>query len=412
MSLRTAAVVRVAERAPALTRRAAAAVLRQPWWALVLLGYALARLAGFLVVAATARFQQTPNLWIPTSPATYLDMTLLWDASWYRLIAEDGYPPSIPVDPATGDPQQSAWAFYPAFPLTVRVVMNVTGWDFRVAGGLTSLLLGAAAVVALAGLVRRVAGTRVGVATALLVSVAPASPIFQMAYTESMALLVLSLALTALVARRYVLAVPAVLLLALTRPIAAPFAAVVLVHAVVRWRRRASDPFPLTQQAAVVCLGLASGAASLLWPTVVGWRTGRGDGYAATMAAWRSSGEVELFGPTLDMARFLLGERGGVVLLVVLAAALLLAFLGPWARPLGPELRAWALAYPLYLAAVLEPWTSTFRYLLLLFPLATLLAVASRSRAYLASLVAAGLAGTVVWVPWLLRFRPPTDFPP
>ena len=42
---------------------------------------------------------------------------------------------------------------------------------------------------------------------------------------------------------------------------------------------------------------------------------------------------------------------------------------GPWARNLGADLRTWTLAYPAYLAAVLDPFTSIFRYLIPLFPL-------------------------------------------
>ena len=102
--------------------------------------------------------------------------------------------------------------------------------------------------------------------------------------------------------------------------------------------------------------------------------------------------------------------------LIGLGVLILAATLGPWARPLGPELRAWSLAYPAYLAAVLEPWSSIFRYALLLFPLALLgLSPVKRPRlraGIVTLVIAVFLVGQIVWVFWLLKFVPPTDYPP
>jgi hypothetical protein len=87
--------------------------------------------------------------------------------------------------------------------------------------------------------------------------------------------------------------------------------------------------------------------------------------------------------------------------------------LSPIGRPLGAELRAWCLAYPTYLLAVLEPWTSTFRYLLLLFPVLVLPGAVRRVGPLLVLVLAVvGLAYQVSWVNELLVFVPPTDFPP
>ena len=93
---------------------------------------------------------------------------------------------------------------------------------------------------------------------------------------------------------------------------------------------------------------------------------------------------------------------------------------GPWARALGPELRAWCLAYPAYLGLVLDPFTSIFRYLLPLFPLLVVVLGGGwadrRVPRFLwprtALLVAAGVAGQVAWVFHLLVFVPPSDYPP
>ena len=102
--------------------------------------------------------------------------------------------------------------------------------------------------------------------------------------------------------------------------------------------------------------------------------------------------------------------------LIGLGVLILAAVIGPWARPLGPELRTWTLAYAAYLAAVLEPWTSIFRYALLLFPLALLgLSPVRRPRlraSIVALVIVTFMIGQIVWVFWLLKFVPPTDLPP
>ena len=69
-------------------------------------------------------------------------------------------------------------------------------------------------------------------------------------------------------------------------------------------------------------------------------------------------------------------ERGlfGLVLIVLIVAAYLSLVAGRHGRWLPLEVRAWALAYPLYLLAVVRPITSMWRFLLLDFPIAALLA--------------------------------------
>ena len=60
----------------------------------------------------------------------------------------------------------------------------------------------------------------------------------------------------------------------------------------------------------------------------------------------------------------------GVVILVGLVATYIALILGRHGRWLAVELRVWALAYPLYLLAVVRPITSMWRFLLLDFPIA------------------------------------------
>ena len=92
---------------------------------------------------------------------------------------------------------------------------------------------------------------------------------------------------------------------------------------------------------------------------------------------------------------------------------------GPWATRLGPELRAWCLAYPAYLAVVLDPFTSIFRYALPLFPLVAVVLggglggrPAALAVAACGVLVAVGIGGQALWIWKLLVYVPPSDYPP
>jgi hypothetical protein len=87
--------------------------------------YAAARLLSAVVLLVAAR-AQAANGWTGAAPG-YVDYTgLMWDATWYRTIAEQGYPATLPVG-ADGLVQQNAWAFFPLFPMLVRGLMTLTG---------------------------------------------------------------------------------------------------------------------------------------------------------------------------------------------------------------------------------------------------------------------------------------------
>ena len=199
-----------------------------------------------------------------------------------------------------------------------------------------------------------------------------------------------------------------------------PLGLVALVAVVLRWRRRhrrsGCRPVSCCPWAPVLA---ACGVAGLAWPAIAWWRTGVRSAYTDTMATWRSGGQVTPLRPWLDIARYLGGETVGPTGLAALVVVLALMVLGPWARALGPQLRTWCLAYPAYLGAVLDPWTSIFRYLLPLFPLGVVLVGGGWGRRAprglhwrTAVLVAVGLVAQVWWVWELYRFVPPSDYPP
>ena len=389
-----------------------------------LLVYAATRLVSTAFIAQAVPRQVPFEQWTG-SEVTFLDMSVLWDGSWYRHIVENGYPDELPVD-AVGNVAQNAWAFYPLFPELVDRLMDLTGADFRLAATLLSLVAGAAAAVLMVDLFARYAPAPVALAAMTLWAVQPAAPALQIAYTEALAMLILIGLLTTLIDRRWGAVAVLAVLLGLTRPVAVPVAlvvgVVVLRELYAWWRERPKRPAHTLVEpvAALVVTGLAA----VLWPTVVGLRTGRSDAYSETMSSWRAGHEIVPLRPWIDNTAILLfGSTERPALYAGLAVGLLAAFLvaaaaGPWSYRLPLELRLWMLAYPAYLALVLDVGTSLVRYAIPLFPLALVLIGGGLRRIprwwpVLAILLgAAFLWGQWHWTMGLLVFEPPSGYPP
>ena len=370
--------------------------------------YAVARLVS-LVVLQSAAARQTANLWTGADPS-YSEFAGIWDGEWYRRIAMDGYPVPLPRDDA-GDPVQSAWAFFPAYPFLVRAVMALLGTSWTLTAPLVSLLLGAAAAVVVHRLFVLAAGPRAALVGLVLVVTFPTSPVLQLAYTESLALLLVASGLHLLTTRRYLAAVPVVALLGLTRAVALPFAVVVAVHLATRWRCRHQDAFPRRERVLLVVLGTAAALAGVAWPLVVAAVTGELGAYTHVQAAWRG-GDTEWVVPWWTTSQRLLGTWLGPVALVVLLSVTVWGLTGRRVRRLPVELPSWCLAYLAYLVVVVEPYTSVFRFLLLAFPLALLAGRTVRGGVALIAWVLAFLALQVWWVHELWHFTPPSDLPP
>jgi hypothetical protein len=395
-----------------LARWVAAAVTRWsrlPAWGQALVVFAASRLFAAVVLDRTARFQPQ-SIWNPAHPG-YLDVVSLWDGDWYRRIAEGGYPTELPRN-ADGQVLQNQWAFYPLYPAIARGVMSLTGASWPVAATAVALICGAAAAVCMRSLLEPLAGRRLALWTVVLFCCYPAAPVLQLAYTESLGTLLLVATLWCLQRRRYLLAVPVVLLVGVSRPIGVPLAVVVGLHLVrALWRHRV-EPLTRGRVLSMLTLTAASGVAAVAWPVIAALATGERAAYTDTMSAWRVGHQVHPFRPWLTISRYVLGYWIGPLVVVVVVLALVGWLLARTSAVIGFDLRVWCLAYLGYLLAVLDPFTSLARYLLLFFPLGTLLASASRSAAYRRALALAFLAGQVVWVAWLWRFVPPADWPP
>ncbi len=390
----------------------------------VLTAYLALRMFTTVLLVWMADHEQDPVIFTGEHPR-YFDMAVLWDGQWYQRIAEGGYPDRLPVDDA-GQLQQNEWAFYPMFPMLARALMALTGLGFEVAGPVVATVLGFAAAAVMAVLLRDRVGPRAALAGVCLWAAFPASPALQIAYSESLALLLLCAFLLALGRERWLLAALCAALTGLARPIALPLGLVALVAMWLRWRRRSAEPVGAGEGASMLAALAGCGLSGLMWPAIAWWATGSPSAYTDTMTTWRADASIVPFEPLWEVVRLLFGPTWGPVWLLVVAALLLVTVLGPWARALGPELRAWSLAYPFYLAAALDPWTSIYRYLLPLFPVFVVLvgggwrpgqrpgAPQPAWQLWLRTGVVVVLfLGWQVWWVWeLLRFVPPTDNPP
>ena len=133
------------------------------------------------------------------------------------------------------------------------------------------------------------------------------------------------------------------------------------------------------------------------------------------MGAWSVGGSVQLLRPWLQYV----DQPWNAVLVAMVLIIITVMTIGPWAARLGTELRVWTLAYTAYLILVDAPSTSLFRHLLPLFPLTVVLIGGGwrdRQPRWMGwrtgFLIVIGLAGQVWWVWALLRFVPPTAWPP
>lgn len=347
---------------------------------------------------------ETSQVWFPVDEGPgYAGLLANWDAGWYRTIAENGYPRVLPL--VAGQVTQSEWAFLPGYPMVVRIVMLATGWAFGVAATVVSLTCASLAMVLLYALVARVSGRAWAALAVGAVCLYPTSPILQLPYSESLALLLVVSALAALHARRYGWVLVLAVGLALTRQIVLALGLVVVLHALRRWRAREIDPFPARDRAALTILAGSCVVLTGLWPAIAGLVTGVPDAYLSTQSSW----SVNEAGLGLSHSLLLSSFPGGglgTLLSVALIIYVVLAFARPESRGLGLDLRAWALVYPLYLLAAVRPSPSVLRYMMLtvgaLPPLPFLRPLIPSNRRYNAGLLALavvlGLASQHWWV--------------
>jgi hypothetical protein len=375
---------------------------RLPGWAQALVVFAASRVLFTFVAFRTVDFagwRRDGTHW------TYLQIANNWDGTWYQRIAVQGYPAQLPHD-GTGAVAPNTWAFFPLYPWIAGAVQTA-GLSWAAAATAVSLVCAAAAIVLVRSVTAHVAGPRIAFWTTAFLSFFPSALVLQLPYSEALALLLLAAVLRCLQRGQYLLAAPLLLLLGLARPVAAPLAIVVTVHLAAEVRAVRAVPRVLAARAlaAPLLTWLAAVVAVLEWPLVIWWRTGVRDGYRETMAAWRTPHLVVLFRPWVNASQLFLGRCAGPVVLVTGVAALAWWLWRQGRRVAGRDLTVWCAAYAAYLLAVLDSFTSLPRYLLPLFPLGTMLAAASGSRAFRVTVTAASGVLGVIWMLVIWRSR-------
>lgn len=321
-----------------------------------------------LLQGAAAQIQLTnanfPFFMVRDFPAHpgYLDLITTWDGQYYQYLAEDGYGATVPGDdqlPSKG----LAWAFPPGFPMVVRGLMWATGGSFGVVVTVLNLALGTLAMVLLYGLVRRHADRFAAVAVVATTSFFVSAPLFQTAYTESMGLLLVVLALRDIDTRTWWRAAVWTFLLSLVRIVTPPLA-VVAVVVVLLGRRRAGRWSRRDLLGGGLVAVLAAGGA-LLWTVLTRFVPRDAGGGVGSDAAGDRTSALTAFTVRWVQEAYGYWGAGGLVFMTLLVGVVVLLPLTRYGRSLGPALSTWLWAYPLFLFAVTIIQPGMLRYLLL-----------------------------------------------
>lgn len=208
-------------------------------------------------------------------------MLSAWDGQWMLALAGRGYD-HIPADLTDAHGQltpDTAYAFFPGYPMVVRVVGTVPGMSTFAAAILTSLVAGAAATVAAYRIGRWCAlrrwpederrGDRAGLIMAVLFATTPMSVVLTMAYTEAIYCAFAGWALWMILEKRWIAAGLLTMCAGLSRTTAVGLIAVLLIAAFLS-RREGWRPWV---GAALAPLGW------LFWMVFVGIRVGAPTGW-------------------------------------------------------------------------------------------------------------------------------------
>ncbi len=284
--------------------------------------------------------------------------------------------------------------------------MSVTGLPFYTAGVVLSTICGGAAALVLYYLMAERTGRRRALWATAMFCLGPLSFLLQVAYAESLFLLLLFGALLAMVRRHYLTIIPLAVVAAFTRPGILALALALGIHLVVRWR--SGDRLRPTQTLSILLAGAVIAVAGLAWPEIASAVTSRHDAYLATETSWWvgfvGRQNFEPLMPWFDMAWRYLGVAG-VALVVAAAAGFACWLFLTSTRRLGNEIVGFAGSYALYLFAVFLPQQSTFRLALPLSPLLaarTFTGTSRRRRAFLIGGIA--LQPVAIVLLWFLGY--------
>lgn len=399
---------------------------RRRWWLVPLGIFLLSRVADAVLLLFLARSEGSAEAYpgngaVPVlrEPASYFNVVQNWDGQWFRLIAEHGYPSTLPTD--HGVVTQNQWAFYPLFPGLVRAIMSVTHLPFGVAASFLNIALASIAMCLVYRMVSRTASGFAGAMTVVVLSTFPSAVVFQLAYSEALTFLLVVTALWCLSTRRYGGVLAAGVLLSLTRPIVLPLVLVVGLHAFVRWRTRDRDPFPTRERVRLVAAAVGLALSFGIWP-LIGWlRTGTPNAYTDSIGSWSRTLKQQQGYVSWVTDAFTGHWVAGTAMILAVAAQWFLLLRSKHRFLWPPELRWWSLSYGAYILLATRPQTSFVRHAMLAivpwwpFPEVGEQVRSRREMVLLASMAGAfGLAAQFFWIRWLFIPGPhflPTGFP-
>src|SRR4051812_33328967 len=132
--------------------------------------YAAARVAVVFIAQAAS--------WLSNGKQTVYGAFTKWDSAWYAYIAEKGYPDNLSNDGG------NRWAFFPGWPLLMRVVHVVVGGTWQRNGIALAVVLGFVSAVLIYLTIADALGEEVAYRTTMLMCFAPTAALLSMVYSE------------------------------------------------------------------------------------------------------------------------------------------------------------------------------------------------------------------------------------
>ncbi|MEU1629143.1 hypothetical protein ABZ746_28260 [Streptomyces sp. NPDC020096] len=283
-----------------------------------------------LAVWAGAALLQLLMLWWLSTRPDWLHAALTpWDNQWYVSIAEQGYPHSFSYD-ANGQLTGNTLAFFPLYPLLIKVVGTLTGLGGQSASIAVAWLASAGAAVAVYRLGLRLYGARAALCLVLLVFTQPMAITLWIGYSESLFLLLAACCLLAAHRRAWLTAGGLAFLAGLTRSTGVAVALALAVAALPpMWRARRIDWRAL----AGVAVGLLGVPLYMAW---VGLRLGRLDAWLTIQrAGWHTAWDWgyatwQFLADTLQRGHDWVPVITAVLLVALAAAAVTAVLRRPW----------------------------------------------------------------------------------
>ena len=191
-------------------------------------------LAVGLVAAAATLYVVAGALWNAVHGTTnpFFDLMTQWDSGWYLTIIDGGYHTERLAEGRSAG--SANWAFFPLYPLLVRLVVEATGLRLAAAGVLTSAASLCVAVLFALDYLRRTRDERTATYGVVLLALGPYAFYSLSLMTEGLFLALVAVGLWCLTTGRFLLAGAAGGLLSATRPTGLLFG---VAMAVVLWRR-------------------------------------------------------------------------------------------------------------------------------------------------------------------------------